>query len=286
MDKLIYDDELHTYKLNGEFVPSVTQIASDICGIKSQFFTPGSAARGTAIHSELAKYYDPSIDFVAADFTIDEAAALALYVKPNLNMMSEVMVYNEQLNYAGTCDLVEIEGEKVKRLIDFKSGDVNKKYCTIQLSLYKLALESMGYDVSACWTAIVSPKGITVIDAVSWEDCWNMQKAELDPSTNDIEIIQERMKELAPAVAEYQQLESDLRSILLEQMESAGATQYTGSLFTALYVKPTTRVSFDGSRFQKEHPELYEQYLKTTQIRSSIRLSTNELKDETNVSEN
>jgi hypothetical protein len=269
-----YDDNTHTYTLGDKVLTSVTQIASEICGIKPQFFKAGAAAKGTDIHTELGRYYDPSDKFSANDFTIDEAAKMALFLKAEPDMRTEVIVWNEALSYAGTCDLVRAVGNKISDIVDFKSGSVNKKYCTVQLSLYRLALEAMGYDVSDCRLRVISPKGVTIIDAKTWKQCWDLQKSELEPIDKDeLDAIEDRMKELAPLVEEYKQLEEQLRTSLLEQLELSGATQYTGRMFVATYVQPTTRVSLDSKRLKEEHPDIYESYAKETQVKGTIKLT-------------
>ena len=276
-EQIVYNEEHHTYTLGDKLLTSVTQIASEICGIKPQFFKAGAAAKGTDIHTELGRYYDPTDNFSADDFTFEDAAKMALFLKREPDMKTEVIVYNSGLSYAGTCDLVRVVGNKVSDIIDFKSGTVNKKYCTVQLSLYKLALKSMGYDVSECRLRVISPKGITSIDALSWKECWDLQRSELDPiNKNELDTIEERMKALAPLVEEYKQLEEQLRTSLLEQLELSGATQYTGRMFTATYVKPTTRVSLDSKRLQEEQPEIYASYIKETKVKGTIKL--NEIK--------
>ena len=278
-EQIKYDDTLHTYSLGDKLLTSVTQIASEICGIKPQFFKAGAAAKGTDIHTELGRYYDPTDDFSANDFTLDTAAKMATFLKREVDMRTEVIVWNTELNYAGTCDLVRVVGNKVSDIVDFKSGSVNKKYCTVQLSLYKLALESMGYDVSECRLRVISPKGITVIDALTWKQCWDLQRSELEPiDKNELDTIEERMKALAPLVEEYKQLEDQLRTSLLEQLELSGATQYTGRMFVATYVQPTTRVSLDSKRLKEEHPDIYESYSKETKVSGTVKL--NEIKDE------
>ena len=278
-EQITFNEQTHVYKLGDKELISVTQIASEICGIKPQYFKAGAAAKGTDIHTELARYYDTTDSFSAEDFTLEDAAKMALFLKREPDMKTEVIVWNDGLSYAGTCDLVRVVGNKVSDIVDFKSGSVNKKYCTVQLSLYKLALESMGYDVSECRLRVISPKGITIIDGLSWKECWDLQRSELDPINKDeIDAIELRMKELAPAVEEYKQLEEQLRANLLDQLEISGATQYTGRMFTATYVKPTTRVSLDSKRLQEELPEIYASYIKETQVKASVKL--NEIKDE------
>lgn len=272
-----YNDETHTYTdKGGKILRSVTEIASEICNIKPQFFKAGAAARGSDVHSELGRYYDPKDPFTSADFTTELAPQMALFLKPKPNMWTEVIVWNDALGYAGTADLLVVEGQKVLDIVDFKTGNVNKKYCTIQLSLYKLALESMGYNVSDCRLRVISPKGITAIEGITWQQCWDMAKSELEPiDKENIHDMESRLMELQPYVDEYNAIQQKLRADLLEQLEIAGATTYTGSAFTATYVRPTVRVSLDTARLKAEQPDIYNSYAKETQVASTIKLTMN-----------
>lgn len=276
-----YNDETHTYTdEGGKILRSVTEIASEICNIKPQFFKAGAAARGTDVHSELGRYYDPTCDFNAEDFTTELAPAIAKFLKREPNMWTEVIVWNDALGYAGTADLIRISENKVTDIIDFKTGNVNKKYCTIQLSLYKLALESMGYDVSDARLRVVSPKGITTIEGITWQQCWDMAKSELEPiDKDDIAAMESRLVELEPYVEEYNAIQQKLRADLLEQLEIAGATTYTGRTFTATYVRPTVRVSLDTARLKAEQPDIFNAYAKETVVASSIKLTMNKGND-------
>ena len=273
---LTYDDKTHVYTFDGVPVKSVTEIASEICGIKPQFFKAGAAARGTDVHTELGMYYDHRCRYDAEDFTTELAPVIAKFLKREPDMITEVMVYNKKLNYAGTIDLIRVIDNVVTDIVDFKTGNVNKKYCTVQLSLYKLALESMGYDVKNARLRVISPKGIKLIDGISWKECWDLQKSELDPIDRDnIHEMERRLAELQPMVDEYNAIQQKLRADLLEQLEIAGATTYTGDTFTATYVRPTTRVSLDTARLKDEQPDIYNSYAKETQVSATIKITMN-----------
>lgn len=271
-----YDDKSHTYTMGDKVVRSVTEIASEICGIKPQFFKAAAAARGTDVHSELGRYYDPDEKFDAEDFTTELGPVIAKFLKREPDMLTEVMVYNTELNYAGTADLIRIADGQVTDIVDFKTGHVNKKYCTVQLSLYKLALESMGYDVSGARLRVISPAGIVNIDPLTWQQCWDLQKSELDPIDKDtIKAMEHRLAELEPYVQEYDAIQQKLRADLLEQLEIAGATTYTGDTFVATYVRPTTRVSLDTARLKAEQPDIFNSYSKETKVSATVKISMN-----------
>lgn len=272
--KIIYDDETHTYTRDGEVLKTVTEIASEVCKINKNFFSAQAAAMGADIHTELARYYDPKDSFDADDFTIDKAAQMALLLKRAPSFLTEVIVYNNKYGYAGTADLVSIVGNKVKTIVDFKSGRVNRKYCTVQLSLYKLALEDMGYDCSETACRVISPLGIANIEPLDWADVWNLAPSVLDCESEELSELEDAMRELRPAYEEYKRVEEQFRAKIQEQLESSGATKYSGSMFDVSYVAPSVRVGLDTTRLKAEQPEIYASYLKETKVAGSVKLTS------------
>ena len=269
-----YNDETHTYTRDGEVLKTVTEIASEVCKINKDFFSAQAAAMGTDIHTELARYYDPKDSFDADDFTIDKAAQMALLLKKASSFLTEVIVYNNEFGYAGTVDLVSIVGNKVKMIVDFKSGRVNRKYCTVQLSLYKLALEDMGYDCSEAVCRVISPVGITNIEPLDWAGVWDLAPSLLDYESEELSILEDTMKELRPAYEEYKRVEEQFRAKIQEQLESSGATKYSGSMFDVSYVAPSVRVGLDTTRLKAEQPEIYATYLKETKVSGTVKLTS------------
>lgn len=270
-ERIIYDDETHTYKYRDEILKSVTEIASEICKINKSFFSAKAAADGTDVHTELARYYDPRDEFGAEDFSLDTAAHMALFLKPDSTFLTEVIVHNKKYNYAGTIDLVSIVGDKVLEIVDFKSGSVNRKYCTVQLSLYKLALEDMGYDCSETRCRIISPKGVTKITTLSWEEVWNLSPSELEP-TDLVKVLEKELIELTPYYVRYKEVEEAFRTAVQEQLVSAGATKYSGEIFDVSYVGPSVRVGLDTARLKAERPDIFETYSKETNVSGSVKI--------------
>lgn len=273
-NKIVYDDEKHTYTRDGEVLKTVTEIASEVCKINKDFFSAQAAATGTDIHTELARYYDPKDSFGADDFTMEKAAQMALLLKRAPSFLTEVIVYNNEFGYAGTVDLVSIVGNKVKMIVDFKSGRVNRKYCTVQLSLYKLALEDMGYDCSEAVCRVISPVGITNIEPLDWAGVWDLAPSLLDYDSEELSELEETMRVLRPAYEGYKRAEEQFRAKIQEQLESSGATKYSGSMFDVSYVAPSVRVGLDTTRLKAEQPEIYASYLKETKISGTVKLQT------------
>lgn len=86
-------------------------------------------------------------------------------------------------------------------------------------------------------------------------------------------------KEIEAAVgtqlAKQKELEAknaDIREAIKDAMEANGVTKFDGDLIAITYVAPTTRTTFDSKRFMAERPKTAEKYLKTSDVKSSIRI--------------
>lgn len=86
-------------------------------------------------------------------------------------------------------------------------------------------------------------------------------------------------KEIEKAVgAQMQKLETlqeqntNMRQAILEAMEANDIDKFDGDLITITRVKATTRTTFDSKRFAEEKPKTYAKYLKTGNVKASIRL--------------
>lgn len=86
-------------------------------------------------------------------------------------------------------------------------------------------------------------------------------------------------KEIEKAVgAQMQKLETlnkqntDIRAAILEAMEANDIDKFDGDLITITRVKATKRTTFDSKRFAQEKPKTYAKYLKTGDVKASIRL--------------
>lgn len=277
-----YDDKEHKY-YNGELeeLISVTEIASSICEIDTDFLARNKqaqegAVRGTNIHTELADYYDPILQ---QDLQSDDAKGIAKYLEPDPMFLPEQIVWNAEHGYAGTADLVHITGTTCHMIVDFKTMEnINKKYCQIQLSLYRLALISMGYDCDETKLKVICPAGITEFDPLTWDEIMALRKTELelDEDTRyQYDVIEQRLEELYSYVEEYKALEEAYKGHLLEDFEKSNARKYNGSRYKATYVEPSVRVSLDTKRLKAEHPDIFDDYKKETKTSGFIKLKRN-----------
>lgn len=249
MANVEYNEELHQYKIDGEIVPSVTELAKKFSGLNTEWLEkhPEFAERGTVMHNQLADYYK------GGEMPTDpKAIAITELLAPAKNQQVEVLVYNTELKYAGTVDMLVMDGKVCKALIDFKSGENgNKRYYRCQLSLYLWALSNMGVDISGTKMYIVTPGGVESFDPLFWDEMKSMSDdmaSKVNPddgSLAEIEDLEEQLSVLAPYVQNYNETKQKLNEKLSALFVKTGTTKYMGSNYRFSYTPESTRITFD-----------------------------------------
>lgn len=89
-------------------------------------------------------------------------------------------------------------------------------------------------------------------------------------------------KEVGHLIIKRDELEkknTEMRTAILEAMEQNDIDKFDGDLITITRVKATTRTTFDSKLFAAERPKTYAKYLKTGNVKASIRLKIKENKE-------
>lgn len=64
-----------------------------------------------------------------------------------------------------------------------------------------------------------------------------------------------------------------MKEKLIEAMEQYNVKKFENDSVKFVYVEPTTRTSVDSTKLKKEQPEIYEKYLKTSNVSASVRIT-------------
>ena len=75
---------------------------------------------------------------------------------------------------------------------------------------------------------------------------------------------------------EIKEAEDVLKQRILEEMESKGILKIDTPHLTISYIAPTDRESFDSKRFRTEHPDMFDEFVKMSPVKSSVRLKVKE----------
>ncbi len=150
--ELEFDEGPHLYRLDGETIPSVSQIITPLNQAKyegiSRKVLDKAADRGTAVHNAIENW----LKFDIVDIPSEHMGYMDAFrdwwdtTKPVV-VGSEVKVYHKLQKYAGTVDLLCYIGDDLV-LIDYKTtAQVSEMTCGVQLEGYAQALKSHGVVV-------------------------------------------------------------------------------------------------------------------------------------------
>ena len=285
-----FDENLHKYTVDGKEVISVTQL------LQKHKITPSydavdkellrvASERGTLIHEEVEKW----IESGECGFT-EEAERICDYLFERADeksqIISEQIVANDVV--AGRFDVLYTHAKKLV-LTDIKTGNTKHLYgWTWQLSLYKYLYEKMyGKEINSL--EILWANGdLTVIpcDYVGDEKIENLLKAEregrlisdvdLGVSEEELEDLEELMEKITVKEKELKLLKDmvdSVKTVLYGTMEKEGVKTVDRGKLKITYVAPSSRTSVDSKKLEKEEPEIYKKYVKTTTVAGSIKIT-------------
>ena len=73
-------------------------------------------------------------------------------------------------------------------------------------------------------------------------------------------------------IKEIKEKEDDLKQAILNEMESKGIVKIDTDDLTINYIASADRETFDSKLFREDHADLYDEYIKFTPVKSSIRI--------------
>ena len=105
---------------------------------------------------------------------------------------------------------------------------------------------------------------------------------ELIKITNGISILDaetsEKIAQFERQLKVIKEQEELLKKAILEEMECKGIIKLEDEIngISITYVAETTRETFDSKKFKKENPDVYDEYVKISPVKSSIRIKVKE----------
>lgn len=149
---LTFQEEDHTYEVNGEVIPSVSEIirfiSREVYGDVSQYVLDNAADRGTRVH-KATQMLDVVHDVECDEDIVQYVQAYVQFLrehKPEWRFIEKSM-YHPELMYAGTIDRYgNLDGKKT--ILDIKtSSSLQKVLYGAQLNLYRKMFIANFHDV-------------------------------------------------------------------------------------------------------------------------------------------
>lgn len=93
--------------------------------------------------------------------------------------------------------------------------------------------------------------------------------------TNDNELplaVQNGIVDLEKKIVELKQAENALKESLLAEMQKRGIKKIDTPKLTITVVDETTKETFDSKSFRKDHRDLYDDYVKISDVKAYVRI--------------
>ena len=293
---VVFNQELHTYHLDGVELSGVTGMlhktlfADKYAGISEETLKK-AAAYGTSVHEGVEL-----LETLGADDGSQEVRNYnTIKTSAGFNFEASEYLVSDEQNIASCIDLVftDKDGEIVLADIKTTYGGLDKEYLSWQLSIYAYLFERQNPNLKV--------KGLAGI--------W-LRKSEykLEPITRrpdeDVEKLIREFAEgsectvsksagvpapilsLADSIADMERTikswtakRDELKDKILQLMKdnNCDKVELDGRVLITR-VAPTTREAFDGKAFKEAQPELYKQYVKTSEVKESLKITVRETK--------
>lgn len=99
---------------------------------------------------------------------------------------------------------------------------------------------------------------------------------ELIKLENDIALldteISKQIAEFERTIKEIEEKEKNLKQAILEEMENKNILKLENDDFIISYIAPSDRETFDSKAFKADHQDMYDEYIKMTPVKSSVRI--------------
>lgn len=78
--------------------------------------------------------------------------------------------------------------------------------------------------------------------------------------------------EFEKAMKELKEQEDEIKASILQEMEDKNIKSIDCDELLISYIAPSDRETFDSKKFREEHSDLYDEYVKFTPVKSSVRI--------------
>lgn len=100
------------------------------------------------------------------------------------------------------------------------------------------------------------------------------------------EKISLMIKELQIKANELNTKNEEIKEKIKNEMENNGVKKLENDYLMITYIAPTTRNTIDSKKLQEKYIDIYNECLKTSEVKSSIRIKIKENVNDTSIKEN
>ena len=287
---ITFDSVNHRYFKDGNLKPSVGEIVNYYLNIDLSNIPPETLAkaqnRGTDIHVMCEKILSGEDFETIYSKEYKDFEYLRKKHKIKGNSIEEIVyAWTPYGDYCGTLDLYD---NKSCILYDFKTSyEKHIEEWTIKENLYRYALEQNKKKVKEIKIIYLpsdkSPNkaevfNLEILPDSKVEEVVRAYYRQERPTKQIVELKclpQERMKQLALAFETIKRIQNEIdvmKEKIKTEMESRGIDNIQTPEFNIAIRKAHTKRMFDSKKFKEDFPEIYEQYSRDINAKSSINI--------------
>ena len=289
-----FDELAHTYTLDGKQLSGITGIIKDYLfpdmykGVHERTLE-AAAERGSSVHSQVQMIIN-GFPTARTDRSVE---AFFDKMRGTEFIASEYLV-SDLHHFASSIDIVDSR----LNLYDIKTTDkLNREYLSWQLSIYAylFELQNLTLKAGALYGCHLRDGKANVIqvERINSEIIADFLCAAADnlPWANPLERIDDTLlKDQATQLARLAEIEDYLADFkarakamedekakltegLLDIMEQRNVKTYKTDRLTLTRVDAHTSPKFDSTTFKRDYPQMYERYVKESNVKRSLRIA-------------
>lgn len=78
--------------------------------------------------------------------------------------------------------------------------------------------------------------------------------------------------DLERMASEIKKKQDEMKKAILEEMEAKNVVKLDNDIVTISYIAATDRETFDSKKFKADNPDLYDEYVKISPVKPSVRI--------------
>ena len=289
-----FDELAHTYTLDGKQLSGITGIIKDYLfpdmykGVHERTLE-AAAERGSSVHSQVQMIingFPPARTDRSVEAFFDKMQGTEF-------IASEYLV-SDLHHFASSIDIVDSQ----LNLYDIKTTDkLNREYLSWQLSIYAYLFELQNPTLKAgalygCHLRD-GKANVIQVERINSEIIADFLCAAADnlPWSNPLERIDDTLlKDQATQLARLAEIEdyladfkarakamedekAKLTESLLDIMEQRNVKTYKTDRLTLTRIDAHTSPKFDSTTFKRDYPQMYERYVKESNVKRSLRIA-------------
>lgn len=283
---VIFNELDHTYTLNGKSLSGVTSIlnrqlfADKYSGISDEVLNK-AAEYGKGVHESIELYDSLGIG--------EDEDAVKSYIKlcqkEGLTRLDNEYLISDNDYVASSIDVVFEDCS----LADIKTtSHLDEEYVSWQLSIYAYLFEMQNPDLQAnrllaIWlpksrygkpkVVEVPRKPVSEVIRLIEADKAGQQYVPSVASSTEITIANDVVQEVIRIERELKELkdkQTELREGLLKQMQDHNIKSFKTDGLSLTRKLATTKTSLDSKMLQEKYPEIYNECLKTSEVKESL----------------